>query len=350
MLRLSHSLRLAGSLRRPAPGALPALQPLLLRRSSTAAAAAAAAAPAPPPLPLDLVTSAGAALPDLTLRGPSFLDAGLQVWEPLSYVQYGLMQGVAALHEGAGLEWWGAIAAASLGLRVSTFFLCFVRSARMGAWMQHHAEALAAYADRMAAQRRAGDAAGAAATTKEYFAFMASKDMNLLKNIVAPALAQVVVFASFFTGLRRLGAEAHLVPGLGSAQAVAGTWLAALHLPDPTLALPIVSALLSAAAIAANPNMAGVPQAELTPGGQKVVFGAMSTLFNLAAAAFPSVRGRGRQQRRRSLQAPPLQSNACAPFPPHPLSSPPAAVCTDLFNRDVCNDAGAAGHPAPARL
>jgi len=296
MLRFSHSLRLACALKRPVPGALPPL----LRRSSTAAAAAASAAPAlapapaaaaSPPLPPDLITSAGSSLPDLTLQGPSFLDAGLQLWEPLSYVQYGLMQGVAGLHGAGGLEWWGAIAAASLGLRAGTFLLCFVRSARMGAWMQHHADALAAFTDRIQAHRAAGDAPAASAVTKEYFAFMASKDMNLLKNIAAPALAQIVLFASFFTGLRRLGAEAHLVPGLGGAQAVAGTWLTALHLPDPTFALPALSALLSAASIAANPSMSGVPQAELTPGGQKLVFAGMSTVFSLFACSFPSVRG-----------------------------------------------------------
>ena len=229
-------------------------------------------------------------LPNLALLGPSFLDAGFPAASPHLWAQYGLMKGVEGLHEVGGLEWWGAVAAASVGLRCATFVLFFVRSTRMGAWMQHYSETLTGFTDRLTAERAAGNKEGSAAVMKEYFAFMATKDLSLAKNIVAPAVAQLVIFASFFTGLRKLAEEAHLVPGLAAQQACEGTWLLALHLPDPTYALPIASAILSAAAIAANPNMAGVPQAELTPGGQKVIFGSMATLFNLAACTFPSVR------------------------------------------------------------
>ena len=243
-------------------------------------------APLSPALVLD-----GGALPLLDLAGPSFLAAGFPLANPLLWAQYALMSGVELAHTAGGLEWWAAVAASSVALRAVTFSALFMRSTRMGAWMQHHAPALAAYTDRLAADRKAGNKEAADATLKEYFAFMKAKDLNLISNIVAPLFIQLVTFASFFTGLRKLAEQAHLVPGLGTAQAVEGTWLLALHLPDPLFVLPVASAALSVAAIAANPNMAGIPQAELTAGGQKVVFGAFATLFNLASAVFPSVRG-----------------------------------------------------------
>jgi membrane protein insertase Oxa1/YidC/SpoIIIJ len=250
----------------------------------------AAPTPAAPLLPEGIVLGSGAEYPDLSLVGPSFLDAGFPTYSPLLWTQYGLMKGLEAIHVFGGMEWWGAIVAGSVGLRVGTFFLFFVRSTRMGAWMQHYSETLASFTDRLTAQKSAGDKEGANATMKEYFAFMAAKDLSLVKNLLFPAVAQLVVFGSFFTGLRKLSAEAHLVPGLATQEAVSGSWLLALHLPDPTFVLPIATSVLTVVAIVANPNMAGIPSADLTPGGQKVVFGGLATVFNAISCYFPSVR------------------------------------------------------------
>lgn len=93
------------------------------------------------------------------------------------------------------------------------------------------------------------------------------------------------LFITLFTVLRTYAREAHLIPGFASG----GTaWFTALHLPDPTGTLPILSACLSIASIAANNNMQGIPQLDLTPGGQRVLFGSLSAFFSVATLWMPA--------------------------------------------------------------
>jgi hypothetical protein len=93
------------------------------------------------------------------------------------------------------------------------------------------------------------------------------------------------IFITLFTVLRTYAREAHLIEGV----ATGGTaWFPALHLPDPTGVLPIVSAVLSISSIAVNNNMQGIPQLELTPGGQRVLFGSLSGFFNLLTIFMPA--------------------------------------------------------------
>jgi hypothetical protein len=145
----------------------------------------------------------------------------------------------------------------------------------------------------------------------------------LMRWILLPTLVQLPVFVSFFGVLRQMAKEGHLLQGL----AAGGTaWIPALHLPDPTGALPLLSAVLSAAAIKANNNMQGMTQLGLTPGGQKLVFGVLSVAFNLIALSMPGVRvykreGQGIGSRPCMLPSPP--SHPPNPPPPH---RPPQTV------------------------
>lgn len=231
-------------------------------------------------------------LPDLSFAGPSFLAEGFPTWWPLLWPQYGLMRGVELLHTVGGLEWCGAVVCASVVLRAGTFFL-FIRSNRTSALLQYHQEALAEYNKRMEAAKAAGaDAPAQQALVKEYFTFMKSVGVNLFSGMMIPTFINVVIAGSYFTGLRKMAMQAHTIPGMLAPEATAGTFLTALHLPDPTFILPAASVVFSVGAIYATSNIQGYPQAGLTPGGQKLIFGTLSTLFNAVAISFPAVSAR----------------------------------------------------------
>jgi hypothetical protein len=208
--------------------------------------------------------------------------------------------------------------------------------------MQHHADAIAAFSEQLQAAQKAKDADAMRRAMLERRAFMARHGL-LMRYVMLPALVQLPVFVTFFSTLRQLAREAHLAPlqGLagGAASGVAGgppssaLWLTALHLPDPTFALPVLSAALSALAIRINQNLQGVPQLDLTPGGQKVLFGALSVVFTLATALLPATVGpRGRSCRRCSAASSARRTRrggaAPSPSPPPPPPPPPAATRT----------------------
>jgi len=228
-------------------------------------------------------------LPDISFLGPSFLDEGFPSWWPLLWPQYGLMKIVEGFHEHGGLEWCSAVVATSIALRAGTFFL-FIRSNRTGALLQCHQESIGEFNKRMEVLKAAGDKAAQQAVVKDYFAFLKSVDINLGKGMVLPTICNILLAGSFFTGLRKLALQAHTIPGLLEPSATSGWWLKALHLPDPTYILPASSIVFSIAAIYATNNIQGYPQADLSPGGQKLIFASLSGLFNIVALNFPAVR------------------------------------------------------------
>lgn len=60
------------------------------------------------------------------------------------------------LHTGVGLEWWAAVAGASLLLRCVTIPL-FLTSVKTGAWMAHHYDGMMHYADALSKASAAKD-------------------------------------------------------------------------------------------------------------------------------------------------------------------------------------------------
>jgi len=139
--------------------------------------------------------------PDLTLT-TSYLEEG-------SWYISQWMRPVALAHDVLGLEWWAAIAAVSVGLRLAVAPLFFLQIST-GAAFQEHTEATVDFQRRWAAMK----------DNREAITELAVERRNYMKRhglrmsyILVPTIAQLVVGVSFFWALRRLAAEAHLLPG-----------------------------------------------------------------------------------------------------------------------------------------
>lgn len=187
------------------------------------------------------------------------------------------------LHVECGMEWWVAVATVSLAIRAGTLPL-FLLSVKTGAKMQQHTEQLQKFGDAIAAIKGSNDVNAMRSVMAERKAYMQKNGLKM-RYVFLPMLVQVPIFISVFRALRTFASEAHLVPGFANG----GTaWFPALHLPDPTGIIPITGVALAVGSIAFNNNVQGIPQAGLTPGGQKVLFGGMAGLFGLISLAFPA--------------------------------------------------------------
>ena len=220
----------------------------------------------------------------------------------------------------------GQLTAPSLPLSLSLFLsLLQVRGASR---MQLHSEEVADFQVRLKAAQASGDSDKLAQVGGEFRDFMKAKRLPspfvFLRNI----LIQMPLFIGTFVALRGLASEAHLIPGFSPAVAAASSalgaaggaaavstataasatasaaaatataaasalpsavWFSSLHLPDPTFILPITSLSLSAISILSNPNMMGIPQAELTPGGQRLLLLTLGGVFGYVAVSMPAV-------------------------------------------------------------
>lgn len=187
------------------------------------------------------------------------------------------------LHNIGGMEYWAAIAMASLGLRFAVLPL-FIKAVKTGAWLQHHNEAVMQFSQQMAQAQEKKNVEELRRIFADRKNFMAKHGLQM-RWVILPSLIQLPIFIAFFGTLRTMAKEAHLLPGMlegGTA------WFPLLYLPDPTGALPVLSAVLSALAIRINNNMQGIPQLDLTPGGQKLVFAGLSVIFNLFTLSLPA--------------------------------------------------------------
>ena len=198
----------------------------------------------------------------------------------------GAMNSLVQLESMLGMGWGPAIVASSLILRLATVPF-FLKATQTGAWMQHHGDAIAAYSEQLQIYSKKKDSDGMRRVMLERREFMAKHGL-LLRYVMLPALVQLPIFVTFFSTLRQAAYEAHLPPMHGLATGDGLMWISALHLPDPTFTLPMISSALSAVAIMINRNLQGAPQLDLTPGGQKLLFGALSIVFNLATGWLPA--------------------------------------------------------------
>jgi YidC/Oxa1 family membrane protein insertase len=198
----------------------------------------------------------------------------------------GAMNTLVQLESSLGMGWGPAIIASSLILRLATVPF-FLKATQTGAWMQHHGDAIAAYSEQLQLYSKKKDSDGMRRVMLERREFMAKHGL-LMRYVMLPALVQLPIFVTFFSTLRQAAYEAHLPPMHGLATGDGLLWISALHLPDPTFTLPLISSALSAAAIVINRNLQGAPQLDLTPGGQKILFGALSVVFNLATGWLPA--------------------------------------------------------------
>jgi membrane protein insertase Oxa1/YidC/SpoIIIJ len=269
---------------------------------------------APVAAPLQAVPTYGA-YPDFSLVSPHFLDAGMP-WNPFYVVQYWSMVGVDFLHAGCGLGWPAAVVAGSLALRAATFPF-FMQSQLFGARMQLIGPAMQDLMARTSAASSAGDTGAVADARAGIQRLMASHNLSYTRGVFLPMFGQIYLLTSFFTGLLKMANQAHLHGSVGLPQAVEGTWLLAMHAPDPLYVLPAVATVASIMATLANPNVQGMPAAGLTPGGMRLGLGALSGLFGLVSLNFPAVRAQRRAVHAHVL---PLLPNAPPPPSPTPLS------------------------------
>jgi YidC/Oxa1 family membrane protein insertase len=160
-------------------------------------------------------------LPDLSITLSS-LDPASGSWYISKW-----MQPVQYLHESFGLEWWAAIAAVSVALRVVTmvpFFTSISTSARF----QQHAVDMAKMSRAFSDAAKSGNK-DAAVTARAEFALFMSRNGLKYSRIFTPVLFQAFIAVSFFYTLRRFASEAHLLPGF--LEGGTGSFLA-LYAPD----------------------------------------------------------------------------------------------------------------------
>jgi membrane protein insertase Oxa1/YidC/SpoIIIJ len=152
--------------------------------------------------------------------------------------------------------------------------------------MQMYAPQIADYQRRIVDVKARGDQTELQSLAMEFHAFMKSKGIPHPFTFIRNVLVQMPVYLGSFFAIRRLARDAHLIPGLNDG---IPSWLPGLHLPDPTFILPAVSLALSWIAIWTNPNAMGIPAAELSPAGQRLLFSTLGGVFFFVGAKMPAV-------------------------------------------------------------
>lgn len=191
------------------------------------------------------------------------------------------------LHDTVGLPWWGAIVAGSIALRAITL-RTQLRAMRSGARMQLHMEEFTAFQKRMQAAQAAGETAQVLVLRGEMREFM--KKHHISFGAAFAPLVQIPFLFGTFWAIGRFARDAHLLPDFihgGTA------WFTEMCASDPTLMIPTASVAMSLLSVWANPAMNGIPQAELTPKGQRLLFTTLAGLFSYVTFTFPVVRRRG---------------------------------------------------------
>lgn len=152
--------------------------------------------------------------------------------------------------------------------------------------MQMHAEEMADYQKRLKVAQAKGDQSALQELIGEFRAFMKAKQLPSPFTFVRNILIQIPVFVGTFFAIRRLTRDAHLVPDFADGGAA---WFTALHIPDPTYAIPLASLAFSCLSIWTNPNVVGIPQAELSANGQRLLFTLLGGVFSIVALKMPAV-------------------------------------------------------------
>jgi len=163
---------------------------------------------------------------------PTLESMGLASWWPSGRLQYFLE----SMHVNLGLEWFQAIAVATLCMRM-LMIPAVVMAQRNVANMNNNTPQLAALQEKITDARRRGDMFEMAQLTQEMQKFMQKGGINPMKNMLPVAL-QMPVFMSFFFGLR--GMANCPVDSMASGGAL---WFENLLITDPYYLLPAVTCI-----------------------------------------------------------------------------------------------------------
>jgi len=170
---------------------------------------------------------------DLSVLGEPSLDSlGLASYWPPGRLQYVLE----LLHINLGLEWYQAIAIATLMLRL-IMFPVVVHSQRNMAHMNNNMPKMSALQEKISDARKRGDMYEMAQLTQELQVFTSKKGINPIKNAL-PMFAQFPVFMSFFFGLR--GMANCPVESMSTGGAL---WFDNLTIADPFCLLPLITSV-----------------------------------------------------------------------------------------------------------
>lgn len=187
----------------------------------------------PPPAPPEALSQ-----PLNALGEPTIQSLGLGGWSPVGIIQNCLDY----LHVSWDLPWWGAIAIATVCIRVLIFPLV-ITSQKNAAKMNNNLPQLQLLQMKMTEARNSGNQMESARLAQEMMIFMKEKDISPMKNVVVP-LAQAPLFISMFMGLRgmaNLPLESMKEGGL--------LWFVDLTVCDPYYLLPLVTATTMLATI-----------------------------------------------------------------------------------------------------
>ncbi|XP_064106467.1 mitochondrial inner membrane protein OXA1L-like isoform X2 [Macrobrachium nipponense] len=187
----------------------------------------------PPPAPPEALSQ-----PLNALGEPTIQSLGLGGWSPVGMIQNCLDY----LHVSCDLPWWGAIAIATVCIRVLIFPLV-ITSQKNAAKMNNNLPQLQLLQMKMTEARNSGNQMESARLAQEMMIFMKEKDISPMKNVVVP-LAQAPLFISMFMGLRgmaNLPLESMKEGGL--------FWFVDLTVCDPYYLLPLVTATTMLATI-----------------------------------------------------------------------------------------------------
>ena len=216
--------------------------------------------------------------PDYTVTVPTSGGTGWTDW-----IMHGFQLPFEFLHGSLGLPWWAAIITGSLlvrGITASTV----LKAIRSGARMQAHMDDIQQFQQKMTEAQAAGDKLRMLSVRADMTAFMKRNKISFLAAF-APLL-QIPFLIGMFWAVQRFARDAHLLDGFMDGGAA---WFPALCAPDPTFVIPIAGVAMSIASVWTNPAVNGIPQAELTPRGQRILFTSLATLFSWVAFTFPAV-------------------------------------------------------------
>lgn len=275
----------SGALTRAAAAAVSAAPPV----GDVAAAAAAQTSP-----PLAVHESVLGRFPDYSVLIPTSEGSG---W--IDTLLHGFQLPFEALHGQLGLSWWTSIVAGALLIRLVTM-RTGIKALRSGARMQAHMEDIQLFQQKMTDAQAGGDKLRMLSVRQDYSAFMKRNKISFFAAF-APIL-QIPLMIGMFWAVQRFARDGHLLPGFVDG---GGAWFTALCAPDPTATIPAVAIICSIAALWINPGVSGIPQAELTPTGQRILFTSLAGLFSWVTFSFPAVR-RARTAQQRLAAAPRL--------------------------------------------
>lgn len=239
--------------------------------TSTAATSSAVADVADVP---DAASAASSSL-GATLADPSALGEVAAIAGDSWWTTSALMYVIEYFHLTHGMEWWHAIVATTLIMRVVTIPLTVVQ--QRNAARLHLAKPEIEAINKLA-KENSHDQAAMERYQAEIWKIWAKYDCNPAK-MFAPLVVQAPVFISFFFAIRNMSA------GVPSFKTGGDLWFHDLSVADPTYILPLLSSATFLVSVETNPPSGGQGNAD-NPGmrwGMRALAAAMVPL----TASFP---------------------------------------------------------------